>query len=427
MRKKYMKSIIVILLFTSLILTSCWKKQKLDEYETPVSSNPLDSLFQINKIDDHIYEGVKSIKECISSFDEDIEKVQNKEYKRLKFDNCEFVPMGEFETVAVQKLIHKDISAKDSLDVIKNVIYELGYDIDLENELRAATDEFEWDNSKEYPYYYPSVLDKLDKYKNGNSFFVNTKKFHIQMCGDGIYSYSDGCINEFMGGENEAGRDAFGEYFFGVDPVAEGTVEELGDKEWELVGGQVSVKEAARMAEDYFNNNKFYPCEEGITSSVRYVRVYPLKDRYVYYFLMNRVYKGIPFAGGECGIREYEYGFDIDEDTKGVYVINGDTVSAFIGETESQGIETVSKEYTSIISLEDAAGMVDKKLSAQLEIEVDKVEFVYLPVSLHDDDALTTYVYPCWSFDGEVNTNNKKIKIYVDVLTGYVLYYTYQI
>ena len=111
------------------------------------------------------------------------------------------------------------------------------------------------------------------------------------------------------------------------------------------------------------------------------------------------------------------------EDDKTAYVVNKNTVAAYTGDNEAQPF-SVQREEKEILGLRDAVSLLNDKLARELQMAVDHVEMVYCRVAL-DEKNEKYVVYPCWEFDGKVQNNNNRLRVYLDVLTGERHLYTY--
>ena len=200
-------------------------------------------------------------------------------------------------------------------------------------------------------------------------------------------------------------------------------MEEMEKESYELLSGNLTISNAVEIVKEYFKKGTPYPLVEGLTVDVPYAEVYRLRDKYGYGFLLRRKYKGIPFAWqdyGERSLTSSNVGKELDEDTKRAYVAD-DHVCAFVGQNEGERIEEI-EEQTSVLSLCDAAETLEEKLAPELQISLSEVEFEYCPSKISEEQCV---VVPVWMFDGLNQTDNRRVRIYVDALTGDITYYTY--
>lgn len=99
------------------------------------------------------------------------------------------------------------------------------------------------------------------------------------------------------------------------------------------------------------------------------------------------------------------------------------SVAAYTGDNEAQPF-SVQREEKEILGLREAVSLLNDKLARELQMAVDHVELVYCRVAL-DEKNEKYVVYPCWEFDGKVQNNNNRLRVYLDVLTGELHLYAY--
>ena len=64
-------------------------------------------------------------------------------------------------------------------------------------------------------------------------------------------------------------------------------------------------------------------------------------------------------------------------DVKHAYVVNDQTVSAYVGQSESNSLKKIGKEQDSIIDCKKAVSILQKSMATELKINVKRVAFVY--------------------------------------------------
>lgn len=351
---------------------------------------------------------------------DDINAIKESAYDKLDFEACEFASIEGVETVGIYRLYSREIGAEESIEIIKDWLERIGCeDIDLEKELRDASGKYKRNDEQEYPYDYPKVYDHYPKFDSGSGFFINTNRCYIQMGNDGIYSMSDGSITSYLKIDSLAAMDALGINEENI--VDQGPVSQKGDDVWELPAGDMSVNDASEIVKNYFEEGTPYQNPEGISVDTPEVAVFTLDDKYGYAFKIRRVYKGVPFAYAEAGARIYYTDYEIVEDIKTAYIINDD-VAAYTGYIDAEQIEGLIEEQTEMLCLSDAVFMLNDFLANQVMIAVNNVSLVYCT---YVDGAGNKIVNPCWQFDGVNLTNNQSMRLYVNVLSGEIYYYSY--
>lgn len=376
------------------------------------------SEFTINFVPNRI-----NIAEYQNQYRDEINEIKESSYDTISFQDCEMMPLEGIEQVGVYRLYSADMGVDESIEIIENWLKEIGREnIDLETELRDASGQYERNESRDYPYDYQAVYDYYPEFDSGHGFFVNTNQCYIQMGSDGIYSMSDGSITDFLGLDSLAAMDALGVNEENV--VDRGSISEKSDAVWELTDGEMTVGDAARVVKDYFEAGTPRQNPPGISVDIPTVEVFALEDKYGYAFSVRRVYYGVPFAYATTGGRTYySTDYDIREDVKTAYVIDHDTVAAFTGYVDAEQLEGLIEEQTEIMSLKDAVSLLNDFFAVNMKLEVRKVGLVYCTYA---DETGNRIVYPCWQFEGMNATNAQMMRVYVNVLSGDVYYYSYR-
>lgn len=116
-------------------------------------------------------------------------------------------------------------------------------------------------------------------------------------------------------------------------------------------------------------------------------------------------------------------------DVKHAYVVNDQTVSAYVGQSESNSLKKIGKEQDSIVDCKKAVSILQKSMATELKINVKRVAFVYCKCAFGEEQNETPdyYAFPCWEFQGENSNNQEYLHLYVDALTGAVYMYGNQI
>ncbi len=419
---KALKSSVVLVILLACI-TGCGTNIEediagSDSSATEAATVTEDEALQYN---DNFSENRINIAEYQKVYTEETDTVRDGAYDNLRFSDAEFASIDGVETVGIYRLYSGKLGAEESAEIVKNWLESIGCDdIDLERELRDASGQYE-SGSEEYPYDYPAVFDYYPEFESGHGFFINTNQCYIQMGNDGIYSMSDGSITGLLNYDGLAAMDALGINEENI--VDRGLVARKGDDEWELPGGSMSVNEASEVVKDYFEMGTPFQNPDGISVDTPEVEVFTLNDKYGYAFKVRRIYKGVPFAYADGGMRTYySSDYEIVEDIKTAYIIYDDTVAAYTGYSDAELIEGLIEEQTEMLGLSDAVILLDDFLADQVVVEVSGVNLVYCTCV---DGAGNKIAYPCWQFEGVNQTNNQIMRFYVNTLSGEIYYYSY--
>ncbi len=83
-------------------------------------------------------------------------------------------------------------------------------------------------------------------------------------------------------------------------------------------------------------------------------------------------------------------------------------------------------QETSLIGMADAAKILSGKLASQINISVESVGLVYLPLTFENSSNPNEKIFfPCWRFAGVNRVKGENMELYVDALTGDAYYYGY--
>ena len=422
MREKARYSMIVFLCLCILVGCNDARPVKRDNQKDQGNAsvdNGQNSSFSESAYREKICKDRTNLKKYQEQYQEDISQVQKNDFRKLSFDQCVFAELPDSDSVSVLDPGERGVSVEESISIIKNWLVDIGQeDIDLDKELRVVTSQLEWDDSQEPPYCYPSVMEHRGELTSGHGFFVNTNSCHALVLADGICSMSDGTITRYLGEDGHAEADAGGAYQEEI--VAKGSFDEMASQSYELLSGEISVREAAEVVKRYFEAGTPFPPAKDVEIDIPYVSVFSLGDKYGYSFEMRRVYQNIPFAYAYSA--EERRARSGSEDCMVAYVVNNQTVSAYHGFDAAQPFQVLVEE-SDILSLKDAMELLDSKLANELQAQIEYVGLAYCTICL-DEEKETYVVYPCWALDGLVENNNRRIRIYMDVLTGDVYLYT---
>lgn len=426
MREKIQYSMILFLCLCMLSGCNHARPVKTDNQKEQGNAsvdNGQNPLFSESAYREKICKNRTNLKKYHAQYQEDISQVQKNSYRKLNFDQCVFAELPDSDSVSVLDVGDRGVSVEESISVIKDWLADIGQeDIELDKELRDVSGQLESDDSQESPYDYPSVMEHKEELVSGNHFLINTNSCHVQMGSDGFYSMSDGTIISYLGEDSHAGADAF--RADEEEIVAEGTFDEMVAQSYELLSGEISVREAAEVVKRYFEAGTPFPPANDVGIDIPYVSVFSLGDKYGYAFNLRRTYQNIPFAY-TCGGHKWKASAQsVHEDDKTAYVVNDQTVSAYIGYNEAQPFRVLVEE-SDVLSLKDAMNLLDSKLAGELQIQVENAGLAYCRVCL-DDEKGTSVVYPCWELDGLSRNSDRRIRIYMDVLTGDLHMYTYK-
>ncbi len=352
------------------------------------------------------------------SYEQDARMLKNADFPNISFADCRFEPFPDTDSLHVLLEHDRMMTMEESWDTIASWLEKTGLDSknDMKKDVRVVTTEIDFADGD-----YPNFYENMSRLSHGGGAFLTTEHCHIQIgVANGIYSMSDGRMAAYL--EDTAHTSdyaAMGGY--AGDVVKEGPVSRLGTEEYPLLSGTVSVRDGAGLVRDYFSAGTPFPPAEGVSVDVPYVRIFRLDDKYGYDYTVCRQYRGVPIALTNYGTYYVYAGYHPSEDAKHAYVVDGTGISAFCGTNECIPLEELYTD-TEITGLAAAAQTVSKKLAGGIRVETEKAALVYAPVTLHDQGSI--YLFPCWQFTGINTVKNEPIRIYADVFTGDIYFYT---
>ena len=395
------KKIISLLLLGMLSLSGCSKTQASED----------------------VNEKLVSIEQAREQYLEDINSITAKKDGKLIFEDCEFVAFPSFTEVVGLSHSHRGITAQEGWTTIEDWLIQIELDdvIDMGVEVRDASGVFNRDDSNESPYCYVCVWDNFSEFESGHGFLINTTDCYIQLGEDGIYSMSDGTMNRYLKTPGKAFRDALG--FTSENIVKSGMEQDLHDEQYELIDEELTIGAGAELVEKYFESGTPFEINEKVTVEAVEVNVFCLGNKYGYEYQVRRVYGGIPFSYLKNSVRTYASDeYQCDEDWKKAYVADSTGVCAFTGYSEAEILSPLGDSSNKMLGLKDAVDILNTKLANYLEVNVDRTELVYCTIK---DKAGERKSYVTWLFTGINENNGQGIRIYIDVLSGEIYYYTF--
>lgn len=364
---------------------------------------------------------------------DDVSAVIAAEYQLLHFDQAVFGEFPNTDKVSLLKANDRNITAEESIDIVKGWLKNIWKtdDVNLETELGVLNfnidtsgDEsvVETADGTKYPLVYPHITELM----SGEGVFLDRDDCYIVIGDDGIGEMSDGKVSRYLNENGISARAAdvlFMEQL-GTEIVS-GDTEELGEEVYPLINEELTIGEGADIAEKYFSQGTPYAWTEELQSRASEVTVYQVEDVYCYEFDMTRYYCGVPVVRTESGTYQFDGNYYVAGDSKKAYVADGESVTAYRGTNDGEPLIPLVTEEE-LLCLPDAVGILDENLASQLNVSVNLVEFVYLPLGFEDSSNTDEEIFfPCWRFEGFNSVKNETMELYVDALTGDVYYYTF--
>ena len=189
---------------------------------------------------------------------------------------------------------------------------------------------------------------------------------------------------------------------------------------FELIDGEISVKDAVEFVDNYLATMNFSPYELSALTKTVAVSVLDIGNgKYGYNFITTPEYKNVLFdhyevQGGNV-VTTIENDYDdgrYDSMPGQIGMIETNKIYNFVEPAYNRSI-TETANYTSIITLENAAEIVTEFYSPTMNFDVKRVQVVYL--------AHWKSASPCWKFLME--SNDLLYSTFVDMGSGEVYVY----
>jgi hypothetical protein len=418
--------IVLLILTLMLVITSCGSDEEV--------TATIPELSDITAFNGYTENGsCQTIEKVIDSYDDDINyaKALTADESKVTFDNCDFRGLNAFTKLYILSLEENDgLTVKEAKAAAIDCLDRAGYDGKTEVDKSFKSIDTDDDgNQLEY-------TDESEIIDAGA--ILSTNDYFMYVFPTGILAFGDGEISRYLYDGTTPRGEIYCAFEEQCELVESGTLEEMKNKEYELLDGVYSVGEKADIVLDYFEYGVPYKkFQDGLKSEIYKVEVMKIEEKYIYKFYLRRVYEGVPFA--YCNFESISKNFDgcsIMEDYKTVYTFSGDWINSYYSAyLEGQYLRPV-KEYDNMLSLNSAIEILNKELANEVEIKVSRTELVYtnfdyITDEVYDEEEDYTYkihhnVYvPCWEFEGKVRSNGKKIRAFVDAISGKVQYYIY--
>lgn len=319
------------------------------------------------------------------------------ELKAAEFDNLDF-SKAEFsfpEIDSISKLSVTDFAGKslremydfycDSLETLMPGVYS--EEEKLNGILLSDT------NRDPYLPYLP--IDEYELAAEGGDLMMvfRDSKCYMQGAGD-IQWFDNDDLYQWKG--DEVTSIPLTDYLDSAGPAVDYITDMNREDKYELIDGEISIKDAAEFADNFLETTTLTPYETSVKTRIIAADVVDIGGgKYGYGFFTTCEYKNVLFDYPELdGVNRSRYVMNDYDDRSysswygQVAMIQSDKVFHMINLLSYSVEET--KTYTSIISLQDAAGIVSDFYSEHMDFSVSKVEAVYLK---YEGTA-----FPCWKF-----------------------------
>lgn len=372
------------------------------------------------------------------NFSESIETIKNTEYDNLNFKRAVFTApqIDKVSELTVTPLTGIDTDELYSFfcDTVDKLTDNRYTDEEKKYEIRFVDAELDYKFDEEepkYPYNHPNI----DEYKNGIETeypwpTIHNDEYFIDMMYGVLRGYDNGALIEYDKADWGLGRAMYFMINNNEKHHAYRYVEDLSCEDtYQLLDGEISIKDAAEFAQNYLDNLDFTPYEGNIpTPKIVAVNVVKIGGEYYgYNFITTVEYNGMDFNysnydGSDCGVTLIQT--DYDERSYGnsagsIDMIETDKIHHFLSIAE--GVEiTEGEPQTSVITLEAAADCVSEFFSSSMDFTVQTVSAVWLTTKT-PNELKTETAYPCWKF--RMSANGDTYHTFVNMLTGEIYLY----
>lgn len=356
------------------------------------------------------------VTEIRENFSKYVEDVRSFEFDNLDFSNAEF----KFPEIDSISLLERSVLTGKSVQEL--------YDFFSASLDTFVPGEFSEEEKQDKIIFYGGKKDEgpaptLKEYDSDSENpwpAIDDEKCFMDMAWGVLRWLDNGDLIRWEGQERKPGMGMLND---GSREVAEYISDLDSEKKYELINGEMSVKDAVAFANDFLQTTDFSPYETDTKSKVVKVLVVDIgKGKYGYDLIITDEYKNVLFdypevndhLGGGILIENPYDSSTYDTLPHHVNMIEADKVYNFIIPAEHSSFE--EKEiYASIIPLKRAAKIVSELYSGTMDLSVQRVEVVYLTCS--------KYVEPCWKFlmhcngccyHTFVNMHTGEIHVYVE-------------
>ena len=190
---------------------------------------------------------------------------------------------------------------------------------------------------------------------------------------------------------------------------------------YNLLDGQISIKDSISYVESYINNEFKYSGNKDLKTKVYSVDLVKLDENYYgYHMYMQREYGGIlfePIQNGTYTQGDESRTFDMID----CFVIEKGNIDYYYGSVNNEKIEKINPTITKIIPLNKVMELVSKKVASGTKFHVNKIQLAYIRNYIGEakvDERRDEKVTPVWLISTKNEKDNSIINFYVDLLTG---------
>ena len=332
----------------------------------------------------------KPVSEIRENFSRSVEELKSREFDNLDFSNAEFFDFPEIDSISLLALTpFEGKSAQELYDFFSVSVDALApgkfSDEQKLNEIRFY-DGKNPDGTR------PTIKEYTP---TDNPYpFIETEDCFMDMPNGVLRWFDNGDLMRWCG---EEGEPVMKVMISKTRQRKEIITDMNSTDKYELTDGEISVKDATEFVNNYLETMNFSPYELSARCKAVSLNVVDIGGgKYGYNFMIAPEYKNVFFdyykSSGGMGAVTIENDYDdrnYDSMPGQIDMIETDKIYHFICPVYDRSIEE-AETYTSIITLECAAEIVNKFYSESMDFTVDRVQAVYLPCGSNAE--------PCWKF-----------------------------
>ncbi len=442
------KTLAIICLLSVIILSGCQKSNSLDGESSLTSdgssgeSSAVSSVSSDNSATSEQtsatsdtdpaeppapYEKIQKISELRGDLDNQINTVKSTEYKNVHTTDDFTVKIPDTDV-----LYNLTLTTPAEYDF--NTLYEK-FDRVFDKEFSDIYSEE--DKDELYYFYYNSVKypvkDYIDKLKSGEQSFselvVETDRAYLDIHYDytGVYGINHDTMRSLSPDfpKNYVSLTFAPEYF----EVTKNYLDVNSDDKYFLSNKEMSIKEGCDAVKKIISENE-YSWGGSLQPDVYQVKVLDLNNgNYGFSYTMAPSYEGVIFDTYESPddfgmsyseMKTYDYDYDVFPTI--AFMLQSDKLESLtVGKKEYTA--TKNYEIDSVIPLDEVVNVFSQSFGAGMDLQLSRVELLYSGMYPLDDSRTNYGATPVWKFRCYNTTDNFKYVVYVNAVTGKVVFY----
>ena len=376
----------------------------------------------------------QKISELRGELDKQVETVKNTEYRNLHFTEDFTVKVPDTDVLYDLTLTQAKLDFETAYELFDKTFDREFGDIytseDKEKLYHVAVIETDLGFNTD-----SALLSKnIDKLKSGeytySDIYVQTDKAYLTVkpATTGIHGLNhDGVVKRAHDEERGVVALAFATSYF---DIAGNYLDVNSEDRYEILDGELSVKEAGELAKKIVSENK-YAWGGALEPDVIQIKVLDIGEgKYGFSFTMTPSYKGVLFdayefqSDGSFGTRNKKFDHEYILFAPRAFMMENGKFDSFSGAGPEYSV-TQDAEYDSVISFKDVIQMLTEKFGGGMDLSLSRAELLYSGMYPADetDDNTVMKSNPVWKFRCYNARDNLKYIVYINAVNGKVEYY----